>query len=94
MLGLGQWVAGVWVAGGWVAGGRCAVVVLQIGGDEELAGGELAVRLGLNGEKERRIGVALHVIEEKLLLAPHMEFLKDDVTHGEGEGAVGARVDA
>ena len=38
--------------------------------------------------------MALHVIEEKLLLALHMEFLKDDVTHGEGEGAVGARVDA
>ena len=44
--------------------------------------------------QERAVGVALHVIEEHGLALADVEFLEDDVTHGLGQGAVRAGLDA
>ena len=44
--------------------------------------------------QERGVGVARHVVQEHGLALADVEFLEDDVTHGLGQGAVRAGLDA
>ena len=47
-----------------------------------------------NLHEERGVGVARHVVQEHGLALADVEFLEDDVTHGLGQGAVRAGLDA
>ena len=68
--------------------------VVEKRGGEELARGERAVLALVQRDEERGVGVLAHVVDEVRRLPAHVEFGEDHVAHGEGQGGVGARVDA
>jgi hypothetical protein len=73
--------------------GVLVVCVLgQVGGGQELAGGEGAVARLLQPDQVRQVGVGLHVLGEVRRPAVGEELLEHDVAHRHRERGVGARL--
>ena len=68
--------------------------ILDIGCSEEFTGHEGAVVTRVELDQERGISVLAHVVEEVRRLLLDVEGLQNDMSHGEGQCAVGTWVDA